>query len=198
MENSGKNSGVFLRKIWRLCHSQVNLLFLEYMNDEFRNIFQCLNQVFYLSNIVSGKGYEGKILEKFKVFISLSSIDRRNSWINRPKIEFLMAALHTYIVFFVLWMSFSGERYEGKIQEENYYVFFSLRPIDRIVVRQNLCIKRPKFVFSATFLHAWITIFCTLKVVSREQYGGKIQKKIQWVLLTQVYRLCYSTLNSVP
>jgi len=76
---------------------------------------------FCLYNVVSGKGYEGKIL-KFKVFFSLRLIDGviafRILFIKRLEIAFLVTFSHAYIAFFALWRSFLEKGMEDKILEK--------------------------------------------------------------------------------
>jgi len=60
---------------------------------------------------------------------------------------------------------------------KKFEVFFSLRLIDRVITCCNQCINRPEIAFLRHF-RALSHVFRTLKMVSGEENGEKILKKI--------------------
>jgi len=71
-----KISSVPLTEIYRLSYLTLNSVHRKACNRVFCDIFARLSRVFRTLNVVSGEGYEGKILKKIPRVFSLRPIDR--------------------------------------------------------------------------------------------------------------------------
>jgi len=121
-------------------------------------IIQCLIRVFCLSNVVSRKGYGGKILQAWnRVFVTFFVC------LNR-----LFHHLKTV----------SGERNGGKILKK-CGAFFSLRPIDPLSTCRYRCINKPEISFCGTFSRAPVAFFEHSKLFLQKEMEEKFWKKFE-------------------